>query len=224
MCNVDCLKWASEQVSLEDVQGKKVIEVGSYDVNGSLRYIISALKPALYTGIDLVSGPGVDVVCPAEKAVDMFGKESFDIVVSTCVFEHTEDWRSYVSSLKNLCRTKGTILLVVPSRWDYHEYPRDFWRISLEDIKEIFSDYQIETIQEDKGWPALVYAKLIKPEKFMEKDLSGYKLYSVITGNKELVVSPGDLKTLRFHFLRIAGRVKQLIDTLSSKVFWLFRN
>lgn len=184
MCNTNCYRWASRHLVDEDIRGKKVIEVGAYDVNGSLRYQVELLKPAAYVGTDISSGPGVDVVCPAEKTVGHFGRESFDAVVSTCVLEHTQEWQAVVSNIKNLCKPGGVILLIVPSDWPYHGFPYDFWRYQKADIQEIFSDCRIETLEEDKRRPSLVYAKIRKPQDFTEKDLSSYALYSIVTGNR----------------------------------------
>ena len=41
--------------------GKKVLEVGSLDINGSIRDLFQNCE---YTGIDLGEGKGVDVICP----------------------------------------------------------------------------------------------------------------------------------------------------------------
>lgn len=69
MCDMNCIKWGAKNLSREEVLGKRVIEVGSYDVNGSLPYIAELLGPAAYIGVDVVKGPGVDIVCSAENLV-----------------------------------------------------------------------------------------------------------------------------------------------------------
>ena len=74
MCNVDCIRWGAKNLTKEEIKGKTVIEVGSYDVNGSLRYIVELLEPAEYMGTDVMKGPGVDIICPAENLVERFGK------------------------------------------------------------------------------------------------------------------------------------------------------
>ncbi len=128
MCNVDCIKWGAKILTKEDIKDKKVIEVGSYDVNGSLRYVVELLEPAEYVGIDIMEGPGVDVVCASENLVQKFGKERFDAVLSTCAFEHIKNWKESISNIKNICKKNGIILFIAPSKWPYHEYPYDYWK------------------------------------------------------------------------------------------------
>ena len=43
-----------------DWEDSKILEIGSFDVNGSIRAMFPG---AFYTGVDLVEGPGVDRVC-----------------------------------------------------------------------------------------------------------------------------------------------------------------
>lgn len=84
MCNANGIVFGVKNLNLEEIKGKKIIEVGAYDVNGSLRPIIESwAEPAEYIGVDIVRGPGVDVVCMAEKMINVFGKERFDIVICT---------------------------------------------------------------------------------------------------------------------------------------------
>lgn len=66
--------------------GKKVLEVGSLYVNGSVRDFFENCD---YTGIDIGEGSGVDVVC---KAHEYIHPEAFDVVVSTEMLEHDEYW------------------------------------------------------------------------------------------------------------------------------------
>jgi len=49
-----------------------VIDVGSLNVNGNLRIVVAPLLPKAYIGIDMRSGPGVDIVCRAENLVSKF--------------------------------------------------------------------------------------------------------------------------------------------------------
>ncbi len=101
MCDQQCLDFVRGALTAENVAGKRVLEVGSLDVNGSARAILEPLGPSDYTGVDIAHGPGVDVICNSEKLVEKFGAASFDVVVSTEMLEHVQDWRLVVSNLKN---------------------------------------------------------------------------------------------------------------------------
>lgn len=219
MCNVNCIKWGAKNLTEEDIKGKKVIEVGSYDVNGSLRYVVELLKPAKYVGVDITKGPGVDIICPAENLTEKFGKESFDVIIATCLLEHVRDWKKSVSNFKNICKPNGTVLIIAPSQWAFHEFPYDFWRYKKEDIKNIFSDCDILVLEEDPKPPSLVYAKIRKPKIFAEKDLSDYKLYSVICKERRKEINDRDLKTLYFKYLFIKNKVKNILLILGRILF-----
>jgi SAM-dependent methyltransferase len=199
MCTQSTLDWGERNLTEEEVRGKRVVEVGSYDVNGSLRSIIELLGAAEYIGTDIRGGPGVDVTCPAEKLVEKFGEDGFDIVISTCVLEHVRDWRRAISNIKNVCKPNGLILVVVPSKdWPFHAYPGDFWRYELEDVENILGDCEKVVLEEDPKPPSLVYAKFRKPDAFIENDLANYKLYSIIGGRRVGNICDRDFLTFRF--------------------------
>ena len=82
MCNKNCIRFAEATLQQPEIQGKKIIEVGSLNVNGTLRPLIESFKPKLYVGTDIVKGRGVDVVCRAEDLLHAFPKSSFDLTSS----------------------------------------------------------------------------------------------------------------------------------------------
>jgi SAM-dependent methyltransferase len=219
MCNVDCIRWAAKNLTKADIKGKAVIEVGSYDVNGSLRYIVELLEPAEYMGTDIMKGPGVDIICPSENLVEMFGKESFDVVISTCTLEHTKNWKKAISNIKNVCKPNGIILIIVPSVWRFHAYPYDFWRYKKEDIENIFSDCDILILQEDPQPPSLVYVKIRKTHKFKEKDLKDYKLYSIIVNKRVSEIHDEDFQSFYFRRLTFRNKISSIIKKISPIVF-----
>ncbi|MEK7554763.1 MAG: methyltransferase domain-containing protein [Patescibacteria group bacterium] len=184
MCTTACLMFGSSHLFPEDVRGKRVIEVGSYDMNGSMRPTALAWKPAEYVGVDIVPGPGVDVICDADDVIKKFGKERFDVVISTESIEHTRNWRTVISNLKNLAAPGGVILVTtcMPGHY-YHPHPGDFWRYTPEDFKEIFGDLEIKAIASDARTLG-VYLRAVKPKNFREKDLSSFKLTSIVTGTR----------------------------------------
>jgi SAM-dependent methyltransferase len=178
MCNVACLYFALENLSEQEVRGRSVLEVGSRDVNGSVRGIVERWQPAAYVGVDVQVGRGVDLLCPAEKLIERFGVESFDIIISTEMVEHVFDWRTVFSNIKQVCKRNGIILLTTRSRgFPCHDY-NDFWRYEGEDMKRILGDCQILVLERDYISPG-VFVKARKPIDFHELDLSTYQLYGI---------------------------------------------
>lgn len=75
---------------------KRVLEVGSLNINGSIRQFFSDCE---YVGVDLGSGPGVDIVCAGEDL--SYPDSSFDVVASCECFEHNPNW---VQTFNNMAR------------------------------------------------------------------------------------------------------------------------
>jgi len=211
MCSPECFKWTAQNISREEIEGKRVLEVGAYDVNGSLRYVIELLKPREYIGTDIEAGPGVDLVCPVDSLIDKFGEGSFDVVVSANTLEHIRNWRTAVSTMKRLVAPGGIILVMAPCIWVYHAHPGDWWRYTADDFKNIFGDMQALSLYQDPSPPALAYGKFRMPADFKEKDLSSYGLYSMITRTRVQEILESDfkkpvfLKTLFKYKLKLAG-------------------
>lgn len=103
----------------------KIIEIGSQDVNGSLRQL--APSGFEYIGVDFVAAKGVDVVLTDPYSLP-FESESADIVVSNSCFEHSElFWLVYLEIMRVL-KPRGLFYLNAPSNGPFHRYPVDCWR------------------------------------------------------------------------------------------------
>jgi len=184
--NVSVLEIFIENTESDEFEGKRVIEVGSKYVNGSVRPLIEKfLKPKEYIGVDLEKGKFVDVVLDAEKLVDYFGKESFDVVVSTELLEHVVSWHSVINNMKEILKKDGYIYITTRSKgFPYHAYPYDFWRYEVDDMKKIFEDFEIIKLESDIETPG-VFLKAKKPNSYSKQaDLSNINLYSMVLGKR----------------------------------------
>lgn len=179
MCTKICLAFGVNNLLRSDIENKDVLEIGSYNVNGSIKGHIMSLKPKTYIGTDMREGPNVDLVCDVDDVLSKFGKGSFDLIVSMDAFEHIEHWKKAVSNLKNVCKPNGKILITTVSKgYGKHDYPYDYWRYETKDMEYIFSDCNIEKIEQisDKFTIAI---SVRKPLDFKENDLSSYELYRI---------------------------------------------
>jgi len=193
MCNQACIDFGLNYLKEGDVKGKSVIEVGSLNINGSLRPIVEALHPASYVGVDIKMGPGVDQVCDVLDLLNNFGYEKFDLLISTELLEHVKDWQKAISNLKNVLKPDGVLFITTRSKgFKYHEFPYDFWRYEKSDMEVIFSDFIIEVVKKDHLKPG-IFVKARKPFKYIEKDLTHYKLYSIIKKKRIASVTDGDI-------------------------------
>ncbi|HET9975464.1 MAG TPA: methyltransferase domain-containing protein [Streptosporangiaceae bacterium] len=140
--------FASTALTADQVAGARVVEAGALNVNGSVRGPVEALGPASYTGTDAQPGPGVDLVCPAEKLPGVLGEDSADILLTTEMLEHAEDWRAAVAGMVRVLAPGG--LLVLTTRgpgFPYHGYPGDFWRFTVNQMDGIAEAAGLEVIR-----------------------------------------------------------------------------
>ncbi len=199
MCNSACLDFGRTKLTGADVTGKRVIEIGAVDINGSLRPDVEALGPSEYLGIDIAEGPGVDEVCNVYDLVERYGPESFDVAISSEMIEHVHDWRKAISQIKEILRPGGVLVMTTRSiGFPYHDYPFDYWRYELDDMRAIFSDMTIEALEPDTDDPG-VLVKARKPEGFVENDLSEHALYSMIINDRSK-----SIEFSRSDYLRLA--------------------
>lgn len=129
MCHPSVLGYVTEQLPRDVVEGRWVLEVGSFDVNGSPRSVLAPLGPAAYIGVDVAPGPGVDDIVPCEKLADWAGDTCFDVVVSTEMLEHVRDWQACVRNLLEVVADGGLLLVTTRAPgFPFHPFPEDHWR------------------------------------------------------------------------------------------------
>jgi len=102
----EVLDWVQSSVEWWGQEASSVLEFGSLDINGSVRTLLE--KPSTrYLGIDVVHGPGVDVVADASMFRDV---QLFDVVVCCEVFEHTPKWPKIVANAWRNLRDGGLFI------------------------------------------------------------------------------------------------------------------
>jgi SAM-dependent methyltransferase len=102
-----------------------ILEIGSYDVNGSLR----KAKPSgsTWVGMDIEAGPGVDIVASPDEEIP-FPDSHFDVVLATSVFEHDPQFWRTLEKMARVVKPTGLIYICAPSNGPVHRYPQDCFR------------------------------------------------------------------------------------------------
>jgi len=159
------LDWVSESLAIRKAfvskeTGVHVLEIGSLDINGSVRFLFDELilDGGSFFGIDVQEGPGVDLVADASVYTS---EKQYDIVVCAEVFEHTAVWPKIVKNSHSLLVPGGMFIATMagdgraphsaidenPIRsWEYYK------NVSAPELKEklfIFSDWEVNVKDKD---------------------------------------------------------------------------
>lgn len=154
--NGSVFAWVGRQVTaygLHDVS--PVLEVGSSDVNGTIR---PHFKAERYIGVDVVEGRGVDLV--VALAVFPFATDTFAVVVSTEMLEHTEFPAIVLLEMKRVLRPGGVMLLTTRSEGFPPHNPPDYHRFSEAQIRDLFCSVglTVEGVDTDPEAPGVFVA------------------------------------------------------------------
>lgn len=151
-------------------ENKKVLEVGSLDINGTMR---SFFLNCDYLGIDVGEGKGVDLVVQGQNhnAPD----NTYDVCASGECFEHNPYWAETFANMLRMCKPNGLVLftcattgrpvhgtsksdknsspLTVNLGWEYYRNleEKDFRNSLSKSFDDIFSQYEFHSTVEQKN-------------------------------------------------------------------------
>ncbi len=191
MCNEWCYEFVKQTFSYWP-DAPRVLEVGARDINGSVRSICEP-RAKEYIGADIEMGKGVDVLADANNLTAQFEEESFDVVLSTEMVEHIDNWPTVFYEMMAVLKPDGLLILTTRSiGFEIHDYPHDYWRYSSKDMKDIFKPAgDIKLISDDMtyGFPC---GAGVAVQKKKSKNLSSWKahlrksieLYNVIVSDR----------------------------------------
>jgi len=145
-----------------NIENKKILDVGSYDVNGTMKPIF---EKGQYIGLDMEEGPNVDIVGVSHDIP--FGPDEFDIIISSSCFEHDD---MFWISFQEMCRVLkpgGYMYVQAPSNGPYHGWPGDNWRFYIDSWKALEKwgkrlGYDIELVEHyiDETTPDPTYQRI----------------------------------------------------------------
>jgi SAM-dependent methyltransferase len=110
---------------LPNTQNISVVDIGSQDVNGSLRPLVPINMK--YIGVDFVPGKNVDLILQDPYSVPL-ESNSADAVISSSCFEHSEMFWLTFLEIARILKPGGLFYLNVPFNGFFHRYPVDCWR------------------------------------------------------------------------------------------------
>jgi len=137
-------KFVQKQVNEKGIKGR-VLDVGSLDVNGSLRPLFPD-----YFGVDMRAGKNVDIV--ANSHLLPFKNKSFDLVVCVETLEHDDQPFKTMSEIYRVLKDGGWCIITAPYiTFPKHCYPSDYWRFTAEAFKVLLKKFKNVEAFEDEN-------------------------------------------------------------------------
>jgi len=94
-----------------DFKEAKILEIGSYNVNGTIRDFFTGSD---YIGTDLIEGPGVDLV--ADGHLINHEDNTYDITISCECFEHNPYWLETFLNMYRMTKAGGIVVFTCATR------------------------------------------------------------------------------------------------------------
>jgi O-antigen biosynthesis protein len=130
----------------------KILDVGSYGVNGTYKEIFSDSGKYCYTGLDVGPGPNVDYVPADPYYWPELHDESFEVIISGQAFEHIEYPWLIIEEMNRVLKKNGLICIVAPSRGPEHKYPVDCWRYYPDGFRALAKWAHLEVLEAKASW------------------------------------------------------------------------
>jgi len=143
-----------------------VVDMGSYDVNGTYRSLISGK----YIGADIIPGPNVDVIVGSDEWDEI---ENVDAVISGSTIEHVADIPGFMTEIYRILKPGGIFCIVAPSEGPAHDYPIWIGNFPEERLIPVVEAgrFEILEISTNPLWPwRLVTCVAKKPELKEDED------------------------------------------------------
>jgi len=134
-------------------ENRKVLDVGSFDVNGTSRG--SVPRSWKYIGVDLFKGKNVDVVMPGPFEIP-FPRSTFSAIVSSSCLEHCANPFRLVKEMARVLKPGGYIFMVAPVNTPEHReiapigedsfVVLDCWRFYPDGFSCLFKEAKMKVI------------------------------------------------------------------------------
>jgi len=125
--------------------GQRVLEIGADADPSTHRQQLDGLRLRWETA-DIEGGwTRPTYLMPTEYAIPV-PDATFDVVFASQVIEHVRQVWRWMRELVRVTRPGGTIILISPISWPYHEAPIDCWRIYPEGMRALCDEVGLEVV------------------------------------------------------------------------------
>jgi hypothetical protein len=132
-----------------------VLEIGSKDHQGGSGNARSTCEAAglAWEGTDIAGGSGVDFTLDILDADAVAGvARRWPTVLVFNLLEHVYEPVVALRHAVSLVEPGGAVVVVGPSVWELHDYPRDFWRPMPDFFLEFARRHDLELVEEHFCW------------------------------------------------------------------------
>lgn len=180
-----------KQLFPEMFDGKRVLDVGSGDINGNNRFLFTNCD---YDGNDVAPAPNVTIV--SKTSTLPFANETFDTILSTECFEHDPEWMQSFRTILRMLKPGGLFCFTCAStgRGEHgtrRTTPQDSYgtiggvngwtdyykNLTLEDVRRVFdldSTFVVWDSYYNSVTKDLYFYGIKRPSSLVWKDLPRY--------------------------------------------------
>jgi len=144
-----CKKWLN--INAEKVHGGKILEVGIYDSETTIRKITEKMNPNSYISVDKIEGIGADKEMQHYYLSDLFGHNVFDVVISVREINIVKDWKKLIREMSLVLNVEGILILTAksPTNITNCDDPNVEWLFTKNDLYNIFRGFSIQELTEN---------------------------------------------------------------------------
>ena len=194
------MTWFVDQyLSKLDRRPLKLLDVGSYDVNGNYRKLFADPRFE-YAGLDMHAGPNVDIVLTNPYDWSSIATDSFDVVISGQAFEHIEFFWLTMSEMVRVLKKNGLLCLIAPNGTPEHRTPVDCYRFFTDGMLALARYTGLEPLHAHTNCAPSVFDKRWSHEGEEDAMLIARKPYDGATRHPDLrtyTCVPGDQAAVR---------------------------
>jgi len=185
-------KYGAEYFSIE----KRVLEIGPDSIPSNYKKRLKETVNVWHT-LELETLEKKQTTYSTDQLYNYpIPNSAYDIILAGQVMEHVSDIWRWLVELKRILSDHGTIILITPTSWPYHEAPIDCWRIYPEGMRSLAKNVDLKIIKMERE----------SLERNMLKDLTNLKLIegrscfhdTTIKGLKKVNLYNGILKRIPF--------------------------
>lgn len=130
---------------------------------------------------DYQQGLDVDVIADIHKLSDVFGVESFDIIISCSTFEHIKYPHLAAHEIIKTLKKGGILFLQTHQTFPLHSFPYDYFRFTIDGIQSLFGTKMgFDILKCEYEFPSIIHSEVFEygfcTESFLNVLLFGEKV------------------------------------------------